>query len=147
MTFPIRTVLAITGLLCVGGCGSTLSESGVKPLAGGSYQATLQNGVLLSFAVAETRDGKLAGSGQLGSATAGVSFSVTGTVRRDSVHLRMLKENGPRPQGRWAELGLLEPVRDYPHRHASTLLVFDAVERALDTAEAAKPASATARGS
>jgi NifU-like protein involved in Fe-S cluster formation len=45
---------------------------------------------------------------------------------------RMLKDGGPRPEGRWADLGLLEPVKDYPHRHASTLLVFDAVERALD---------------
>ena len=45
---------------------------------------------------------------------------------------RMLKENGPPPTGRWADLGILEPVRDYKARHASTLLVFDAVERALD---------------
>jgi NifU-like protein involved in Fe-S cluster formation len=29
-------------------------------------------------------------------------------------------------------LGLLQPVKDYPHRHASTLLVFDAVEQALN---------------
>ena len=49
---------------------------------------------------------------------------------------RMLKERGPRPDGRWADLGLLEPVKDYPHRHASTLLVFEAVERALDEAKA-----------
>ena len=94
MRFAAKAVFVMAGLLYSAACGSTLSESGVKPRAGGSYQATLQNGVLLSFAVAETRDGKLAGSGQLGSATAGVSFSVTGTVRRDSVHLRMLKENG-----------------------------------------------------
>ena len=47
----------------------------------------------------------------------------------------MLKEGGPPPKGRWADLALLEPVRDYPHRHASTLLVFDAVERALDEIE------------
>lgn len=52
---------------------------------------------------------------------------------------RMLKENGPPPAGRWADLALLEPVRDYRHRHASTLLVFDAVERALAGAEAAAP--------
>lgn len=45
---------------------------------------------------------------------------------------RMLKENGPAPSGRWADLGLLEPVRGYKARHASTLLVFDAVEKALD---------------
>ncbi|HEX5599629.1 MAG TPA: iron-sulfur cluster assembly scaffold protein, partial [Hyphomicrobiaceae bacterium] len=49
---------------------------------------------------------------------------------------RMLKENGPPPTGRWADLGILEPVRDYKARHASTLLVFDAVERALDEIEA-----------
>lgn len=57
---------------------------------------------------------------------------------------RMLKEGGPRPQGRWADLGLLEPVKDYPHRHASTLLVFEAVERALDEASA-KRGQATAK--
>lgn len=49
---------------------------------------------------------------------------------------RMLKENGAPPSGRWADLGMLEPVRDYKARHASTLLVFDAVERALDEIEA-----------
>jgi NifU-like protein involved in Fe-S cluster formation len=57
---------------------------------------------------------------------------------------RMLKEGGPRPEGRWSDLGMLEPVKDYPHRHTSTLLVFDAVERALDQALAARPASGTA---
>lgn len=43
----------------------------------------------------------------------------------------MLMESGPAPTGRWADLALLAPVKDYPHRHASTLLVFDAVEEAL----------------
>lgn len=59
---------------------------------------------------------------------------------------RMLKEGGPRPEGRWADLGLLEPVKDYPHRHASTLLVFEAVERALDEARAKRPAPASKSG-
>ena len=46
---------------------------------------------------------------------------------------RMLKEEGGPPQGRrWEDLRYLEPVRDYPNRHASTLLVFDAVSEALD---------------
>jgi NifU-like protein involved in Fe-S cluster formation len=49
---------------------------------------------------------------------------------------RMLKEGGPPPDGRWADLAVLEPVKDYKARHASTLLVFDAVERALDDIEA-----------
>ncbi len=47
----------------------------------------------------------------------------------------MLKHDGPPPQGRWADLGVLEPVRHYRARHASTLLVFDAVETALATIE------------
>jgi NifU-like protein involved in Fe-S cluster formation len=51
----------------------------------------------------------------------------------------MLKENGPPPTGRWADLAALEPVRNYRARHASTLLVFDAVEKALDEI-AARPA-------
>ena len=59
---------------------------------------------------------------------------------------RMLKEGGPRPEGRWADLGLLEPVKDYPHRHASTLLVFEAVERALDEARAKRPEPASKSG-
>ena len=49
---------------------------------------------------------------------------------------RMLKEGGPPPTGRWADLAVLEPVKDYKARHASTLLVFDAVEAALAKAEA-----------
>jgi NifU-like protein involved in Fe-S cluster formation len=48
---------------------------------------------------------------------------------------RMLKENGPPPGGKWADLAVLEPVRDYKARHASTLLAFDAVVDALEKAE------------
>jgi NifU-like protein involved in Fe-S cluster formation len=44
---------------------------------------------------------------------------------------RMLKENGPPPDGKWAEFAVLEPVRGYKARHASTLLTFDAVADAL----------------
>ncbi|HXK53799.1 MAG TPA: iron-sulfur cluster assembly scaffold protein [Hyphomicrobiales bacterium] len=46
----------------------------------------------------------------------------------------MLKEEGPPPTGRWAELACLEPVRDFKARHASTLLTFDAVVDAVDQA-------------
>lgn len=49
---------------------------------------------------------------------------------------RMLKENGPPPAGRWSDLAVLEPVRDYKARHASTMLAFDAVAEALDKADA-----------
>lgn len=49
---------------------------------------------------------------------------------------RMLKENAPPPAGKWADVAVLEPVRDYKARHASTLLTFDAVVKALDEIEA-----------
>ncbi len=60
---------------------------------------------------------------------------------------RMLKENGSPPGGdRWADISVLEPVRDYKARHASTLLTFDAVVSAIDQIEQkrkAPPAVAT----
>ncbi|MBL8544204.1 MAG: iron-sulfur cluster assembly scaffold protein [Hyphomonadaceae bacterium] len=49
----------------------------------------------------------------------------------------MLKEGGPPPAGRFWELRHLEGVRDYPPRHASTMLAFDAACEALDQAERA----------
>ena len=48
---------------------------------------------------------------------------------------KMLKENGPPPGGVWEDLKVLEPVRDYKARHASTMLTFDAVVDALDQIE------------
>src|SRR5688572_744004 len=48
---------------------------------------------------------------------------------------KMLKENGPPPDGRWSDLRYLEPVRDYRARHASTLLTFDAVVDAVNQIE------------
>jgi NifU-like protein involved in Fe-S cluster formation len=55
---------------------------------------------------------------------------------------RMLKENGTAPQGKWADIAVLEPVRDYKARHASTLLTFDAVVSAIDQIEAKRSAVA-----
>ena len=55
---------------------------------------------------------------------------------------KMLKAGGPPPNGRWADLAALEPVRDYKARHASTLLVFDAVEDAIAQIEAERGARA-----
>ena len=48
---------------------------------------------------------------------------------------RMLKENGPPPEGRFEDLRYLEPVRDYKARHASTMLTFDAVADAIEQVE------------
>jgi SUF system NifU family Fe-S assembly protein len=49
----------------------------------------------------------------------------------------MLKENGAPPsEGKWADIAVLEPVRDYKARHASTMLTFDAVVDAIGQIEA-----------
>lgn len=52
----------------------------------------------------------------------------------------MLKENGPAPDGKWSDCAVLEPVREYKARHASTLLTFDAVVDALDQIDNKKAA-------
>lgn len=57
---------------------------------------------------------------------------------------KMLKENGAPPDGKWADVAMLEPVRDYKARHASTLLTFDAVVDAIDQIEARQQRALTA---
>jgi NifU-like protein involved in Fe-S cluster formation len=55
---------------------------------------------------------------------------------------RMLKENGAPPAGKWEDIRVLEPVRDYKARHASTLLTFDAVVDAISQIEAKRKVAA-----
>jgi NifU-like protein involved in Fe-S cluster formation len=43
----------------------------------------------------------------------------------------MLKDGAPAPVGRFSDLEMLAPVKDYPARHASTLLAFEAVTEAV----------------
>ena len=62
---------------------------------------------------------------------------------RDSVR-KMLKENGAAPTGKWTDIAVLEPVRDYKARHASTLLTFDAVVSAIDQIESKRRAAMAA---
>jgi NifU-like protein involved in Fe-S cluster formation len=47
----------------------------------------------------------------------------------------MLKEGAPPPAGRFWELRHLQGVKDYPPRHTSTLLAFDAAVEALEQAQ------------
>jgi len=54
----------------------------------------------------------------------------------------MLKANGPPPSGKFADFAVLEPVREYKARHASTLLTFDAVVDALGQIAAKQPVAA-----
>jgi NifU-like protein involved in Fe-S cluster formation len=59
---------------------------------------------------------------------------------------KMLKENGAPPaNGKWADIAVLEPVRDFKARHASTLLTFDAVVDAIGQIEAKRAANAQAQ--
>ncbi|HWB44164.1 MAG TPA: iron-sulfur cluster assembly scaffold protein [Hyphomicrobiaceae bacterium] len=102
------------------------------------------------------KDGRVSAFGQtvkaclLGQASASVmGRNIVGSSARELREVgrtmrRMLKEGGEPPTGRWADLAVLQPVKDYKARHASTLLVFDAVENALSQAEAKQGASAGA---
>jgi NifU-like protein involved in Fe-S cluster formation len=54
---------------------------------------------------------------------------------------RLLKAGGAAPEGKWQDLKVLEPLRDYKARHASILLTFDAVVEAIDQIEARRAAS------
>jgi NifU-like protein involved in Fe-S cluster formation len=93
------------------------------------------------------RDGIIAGYGHdisacaLGQTSAAVvAREIVGTPIAEFLAVRqamhaMLKGEGPPPTGKWDDLRYLEPVRDYPARHVSTLLVFDAVAAALEKLE------------
>lgn len=55
----------------------------------------------------------------------------------------MLKQGADAPVGRFADLSMLAPVKDYPARHASTLLAFEAAAEAVRRAvERTSPAGA-----
>ena len=52
---------------------------------------------------------------------------------RDAL-LAMLKSDGPVPEGRFEALAALEGARDYPARHQSVMLAFEAALEAFTTA-------------
>ena len=53
----------------------------------------------------------------------------------------MLKDGAEPPQGRFWELRHLEAVREYPPRHVSTLLAFEAAVAAIETARTIRAAA------
>jgi NifU-like protein involved in Fe-S cluster formation len=104
-------------------CGSTVT-----------VDLSMRDGVVADFA----HDVKACALGQASSSimarhVVGASAAELRKVR-DEVR-RMLKDNGPPPSGAWADIAVLEPVRDYKARHASTLLTFDAVVDAVGQIE------------
>lgn len=78
----------------------------------------------------------------LGQAAAAVlAMHAVGATPQEIVAARdglraMLKDNAAPPQGRFWELRHLEQVRNYPPRHTSTMLAFDAAVEALREAGA-----------
>jgi NifU-like protein involved in Fe-S cluster formation len=90
----------------------------------------IEDGVVVDFA----QDVRACALGQASAAVLGAH--VVGArlgeieVARDALSA-MLKANGPAPSGRFAELAVLEAVKDYPARHASTLLAFEATVEAV----------------
>jgi NifU-like protein involved in Fe-S cluster formation len=94
----------------------------------------MQGGVVTDFA----HDVKACALGQASSAI--MAKNVVGATAAElrevrETMLRMLKDDGAPPEGRFAELKYLEPVRDYRARHASTMLTFDAVVDAIGQIE------------
>jgi NifU-like protein involved in Fe-S cluster formation len=100
------------------------------------------------------RDGIITGYGHevsacaLGQTSAAVvAREIVGTSVAEFLAVRqamhdMLKAEGAPPSGKWEDLKYLEPVRDYPNRHMSTLLVFDAVAAALEKYESGQTVAA-----
>ncbi len=110
-------------------CGSTVT-----------VDLRLEDGKVSDFA----HDVKACALGQASSSIMGAQVigSTPDELRKVREDMRaMLKEGGAPPNGRWADLKVLEPVRDYKARHASTLLTFDAVVDALDQIESRKKAA------
>ena len=107
---------------------------------------TMSDGRVSDFA----QDVKACALGQ--AAAAIVARHVIGATPADLREVRdrvraMLKENGPAPTGAWLDAAVLEPVRDYKARHASTLLAFEAAAQAateIEDKEKAAAVSATA---
>lgn len=109
-------------------CGSTVT-----------VDLTMQGDVVTAFG----QDVKACALGQASSSVMGahVIGATSAELRQVRDQFRaMLKENGPAPTGKWSDLEVLLPVRDYKARHASTLLVFDAVIDAIGQIETARNA-------
>jgi NifU-like protein involved in Fe-S cluster formation len=97
---------------------------------------TLKDGRVADFA----QEVKACALGQASAAVLGAH--VIGATVEELVEARdalkaMLKQGAPPPEGRFADLKALEVVRDYPPRHASTLLAFEAVVEAAHRARTA----------
>jgi len=85
-----------------------------------------------------------AAAGVLGDHVIGASLNEIEEAR--AALYAMLKTGGPAPAGRFADLAMLEPVKDYAPRHASTMLAFEAAAEAVRAAVAAQTTRTSAAG-
>ncbi len=93
----------------------------------------LQDSRVADFA----QDVKACALGQASAAVLGANVSGASIPELESARdalKAMLKDGGAPPQGRFSDLRVLEVVRDYPARHASTMLAFEAVVEAAHRA-------------
>ncbi len=93
----------------------------------------LEDGRVVDFA----QDVKACALGQASAAVLGENVIGAGVDELESARdqlAAMLKAGGPAPEGRFVDLKVLEPVKDYPARHASTLLAFEAAAEAARAA-------------
>lgn len=96
--------------------------------------------VIVDVAVEDDRvvdfaqDVKACALGQAAAAVLGaqvIGASLTEIEMARDAFRAMLKDGGLPPQGRFSDLSMLAPVKDYPARHASTLLAFEAAAAAV----------------
>lgn len=103
-------------------CGSTVT-----------VDVRVENGCIVDFA----HEVKACALGQASSsvmARTAIGADLDGLKGVRAAMHAMLKEGASPPNGRWADLAVLEPVRDFKARHASTLLTFDATVEAMEAA-------------
>ena len=93
----------------------------------------LEHGHVVDFA----QEVKACALGQAAAAVLGENVIGAGVDEIESARdqlAAMLKAGGPAPEGRFVDLQVLQPVKDYPARHASTLLAFEAAAEAARAA-------------
>src|ERR1700754_2906061 len=98
-----------------------------------TVDVALKDGAVADFA----QDVKACALGQaaasvLGASVIGASLDELAVTRNQ--FRAMLKDGAPAREGRFSDLAMLAPVKDYPARHASTLLALEAVTEAVRTA-------------
>lgn len=110
-----------------------------------SVEVTVDEGVVTGFAqeVQACALGQ-ASAAVLGEAVVGARVEEVEEAR-DKLRA-MLKEGATPPDGRFATLAALAPVRDYPARHASTMLAFEAAAAAAREAAEREPTERAVAG-